>query len=315
MTFLHTTAGPLEQGTTAFPATPPRIGLDGTLRYDDLVYACEPGYRPLFLDLRLPATPATGRYPLIVWIHGGGWTFGSRKRQAPNIDTHHVISRLGAAGYAVALVDYRLAREAPFPAQILDLRGAIRWLRGHADLLGIDPTRVAVWGESAGAHLALMTAWCDRDTATVVGEHPEQSEHVQAVVEWYGPADLSGVRLDPDTPDVSGETAGPSGDNPLRIILDGSDWTVAELSPMSYVRAGLPPTMIAHGADDRLVPVDQSRLLRKALADAGSPVEYLEVAGDHVFVGGGSIDYVVERGLAFLDTVLATLGSTASTSA
>jgi acetyl esterase/lipase len=306
MTFQPTTAGPLELGTAAYPMNPSRIGPDGTLRYDDLVYSCEPGYRPLFLDLRLPQEPADDPYPLIVWIHGGGWMHGSRKRQAPNIDAHHVIGQLGAAGYAVALVDYRLSREAPFPAPMLDLRAAVRWLRGYADLFGIDSDRIALWGESAGAHLALMTAWCHRGSDATVGEFLDESETVQAVVEWYGPIDLTASHFNRpiDTrDDASGETSS-RGDDPVAMLLDGSAWTRTDISPLTYVRADLPPTLIAHGSDDRLVPVVQSRQLHAALTEAGAPVDYIEVPGDHVFVGSESIDEVVKRGIDFLGSVL-----------
>lgn len=158
MTFVRPNAGPLEQGTAAYPVQAPVTGPDGSLRYSDLVYSCEQGYRPLFLDLRLPAGASGGSHPLIVWIHGGGYVHGSRQRQAPNIDAHDVIGRLLSAGYAVALVDYRLSREAAFPAPVLDVRAAVRWLRAQADHLGLDPGRVALRGESAGAHLALIAA-------------------------------------------------------------------------------------------------------------------------------------------------------------
>ena len=187
---LNLVPGPLTDGTKAFPHPPPRLGRLGGLEYDNIVYSCEPGYRPLFLDLRIPR-PATGPHPLIIWIHGGGWIYGSRRRLPPHLFDNAVHDHMLDAGYAVAAVDYRLAREAGFPGMLLDVKAAVRWLRGHADEFALDPQRVVLWGESAGGHLALMAAMCTAlDGAERTGEHLEQSETPTAVVDWYGPTDL-----------------------------------------------------------------------------------------------------------------------------
>ncbi len=218
-------AGPLRDGTAAFPWPEPRRGQVDEQVYEGLVYSCPPGSRPLPLDLRLPRRVAAEQpLPLVMWVHGGDWVHGSRRRLPPNIERHWLIERLLLAGFAVALVDYRLSGEAPFPAPVADVRAALRWLRGHADEFGLDGGRVGLWGESAGAHLACLAATCDLG----LGDHGEeaeyldQSERVQAVVDWYGPADLAAQRM--------------AGDAQLVPTMAGSEWDDAGASPLNYAR-------------------------------------------------------------------------------
>jgi hypothetical protein len=242
--------GPLTDGTRAFPHPPPRPGRLGGLEYDNVVYSCEPGFRPLFLDLRVPR-PGTGPHPLIVWIHGGGWIFGSRRRLPPHLFDNAVHDQMLDAGYAVAAVDYRLAREAGFPGMLLDVKAAVRWLRGRAAEFDLDPERVVLWGESAGGHLALMAAMCTRlDGAPRTGEHLEQPETPQAVVDWYGPTDLVAMsRLD-----LGGdsEEVGRTEQRPEVVLEQHGDWSYEELSALSHVRAG------SHRCSSRTAPTIRS---------------------------------------------------------
>jgi acetyl esterase/lipase len=130
--------------------------------------------------------------PLVVWIHGGGWMFGDRRYLPETLRPNQLFEELVAAGLAVGTIDYRHALEAHFPAQLHDAKAAIRYLRAHADVLGIDTTKIGVWGESAGGHLAAL--------AGLTGRHAElegaigvlhQSSAVDAVVDCYGVADLA----------------------------------------------------------------------------------------------------------------------------
>ena len=300
---LNLVPGPLTDGTKAFPHPPPRLRQLGGLEYDNIVYSCEPGYRPLFLDLRIPR-PATGPHPLIVWIHGGGWIYGSRRRLPPHLFENAVHDRMLDAGYAVAAVDYRLAREAGFPGMLLDVKAAVRWLRGHADEFALDPQHVILWGESAGGHLALMAAMCTAlDGAERTGEHLEQSETPTAVVDWYAPTDLvamSRVELGRDSEEI-----GQTEERPEDVLQQHGTWSFEELSATSYVRPGVPPTFVAHGTDDQIVPVDHSRELVARLRAAGAEVEYLEVPGaDHVWRGAPSVTDIVAASLAFVAKTL-----------
>ncbi|MGK5173759.1 alpha/beta hydrolase fold domain-containing protein [Geodermatophilus sp. CPCC 205761] len=298
--------GPLSDGTAAFPFDPPVRGADGELRWDALVYAVEPGYRPLMLDLRVPAErPAEGA-PLVVWVHGGGWVHGSRRRRAPHLHQNRVVERIVAAGFAVALVDYRLAAEAALPAGVLDVQAAVRWLRAQAGLFGLDGSRVALWGESAGAHLSLLAGLCRRlEAEPPVGEATDRSAEVQAVVDWYGPSDL--VAMSPSPVDAESEELGDgeAGGDVFAILLRDTTWTRDELSPVRYVRPDGPAVFVAHGKDDQLVPVEQSRILHDALVAARVDAEYVETAGDHVFVGAPVVPEVTDASISFLRRVLA----------
>jgi len=291
--------GPLTDGTDAFPHPPPRSDRLGGLHYDNIVYACEPGYRPLFLDLRVPR-PGTGPHPLIIWIHGGGWIYGSRRRLPPHLFENAVHDQMLDAGYAVASVDYRLAREAGLAGMLLDVKAAIRWLRAKAATFDIDPQRVTLWGESAGGHLAVMAGTCTKlDGVARTGEHLEQSEVPTAIVNWYGPADLAAMAQ--IQPGKDSEEVGPSTDRPEAVLQRCSGWTYAELSPTTYVRAGTPPTFVAHGTEDQVVCVDQSRELVARSRAGGADVEYLEVPGaDHVWHGAPSVPDIVARSLSFV---------------
>ena len=295
--------GPLTDGTAAFPYGPPIVGRYGELRYDNLVYSCEPGYRPLFLDLRLPPPDRTP-HPLIVWIHGGGWIYGSRRRLPPHLHDNAIHDQMLAAGYAVAAVDYRLAREAGFAGMLLDVKAAIRWLRGHAADFDLDPGRLVAWGESAGGHLAAMAGMCTKlDGAGRTGEYHDQPEDPTVVVDWYGPADLTSMaqlHLEADSDEV-GETA----ENPAAILRDNGTWTYEELSPTTYARAGVPPMFLAHGTADQIVPVSHSRDLFDRLRAASADVDYLEVDGaDHVWRNAPSVADITAHSISFVANAL-----------
>ncbi|PTS76289.1 hypothetical protein DBR17_14915, partial [Sphingomonas sp. HMWF008] len=131
---------------------------DGVIGYPDIPYQTLPGYRPLKLDLFLPPASfaAAGPRPLIIYVHGGGWMAGGPRRSAAYVDWPKVLAALAAKGYVVASVSYRFSREAPFPAAIQDVKASIRWLRARAKTYNIDPKRAAIWGQSAGGHLAAL---------------------------------------------------------------------------------------------------------------------------------------------------------------
>jgi acetyl esterase/lipase len=126
----------------------------GGTRYADVEYARVMGYRPLRMDLVLPAT-ASSPVPVVVWIHGGAWLFGSRLHGAV---TEPACRALMDRGIAVALVEYRFSGEARFPACLHDIKAAVRWLRQYGASVGVNGEGIGVWGESAGGHLAAFIA-------------------------------------------------------------------------------------------------------------------------------------------------------------
>jgi acetyl esterase/lipase len=266
------------------PPPAPLPGAGGIRWFPNAVVAEIQGYRPLHLDLRVP--PGTGPFPLVVWIHGGAWWAGSRLRLPETVAAVGFHDRLLRRGYAVADVDYRLSREAVYPAQLHDVKAAIRWLRAYADELQLDQTRFATWGESAGGHLAALaglTGGADDDVA--------------AVVDWYGVAGLDNVRA--PLPD----------DNPGVWLLGGqpSDLPAlaAEASPLSHVHPAAPPFLCMHGTADRVVPYRHSQVLAAALREQGVRCDLHPVAGaDHIFLGTPDVGKLVETSIDFLDDVL-----------
>jgi acetyl esterase/lipase len=271
-----------------------------------VIYASPAGFRPLCLDLYRPAA-ASAPAPLIVWIHGGAFEMGHRGLLPDFLADARFFEMLPGRGFAVAAIDYRLSGEARFPAQLHDVKAAIRWLRARAGELSLDGSRLAVWGESAGGHLAAM-AGTTSGLPGMDGEVGirEGSSAVQAVVDWYGPTDF--LAMDRQRPPTAVQTHGDAGSPESRLIgaaVDTSPELVARANPCTYVRPGLPRFLIAHGTADRLVPFGQSGLLVEALRAAGIPVTFHPVEGaDHVFDGEPGRIALIEEALAFLRAVL-----------
>lgn len=232
----------------------------GARKLSDLEYTRAPG-RPLKLDLYLP-TGATNPLPVLVWIHGGAWKMGS-KNWCP-------IAPLVTNGLAVASIEYRLSGEAKFPAQIMDCRAAIRWLRANAAQHGLDAGHIAAFGASAGGHLAALLGTAPEVKEWDAGEHLAESARVQCVVAFYPPTDLDDLtkgwfwRKVPFS-DVGRLIGGPVEQNRDRV---------ARANPVNYVTKAAPPFYLLHGERDRLVPLRQSELLHDALMKAGVPVHF-----------------------------------------
>ena len=253
--------------------------------YRDVAYAQDsPAQR---LDLYLPAT-GEPPYPVLVAIHGGGFISGG-KQDGQILPVLQGLTR----GYAVAGLDYRLAPESPFPAAINDVKAAVRWLRAHATEYGLDGSRIAVWGDSAGGNLAAL-AGTSGDSAALRGPHPanaDQSDEVQAVVDWFGPISFS--RLDEDFRAAGSSVSGAEGPGSYPSQYLGASVAdvpakVREADPITYLTPADPPILIEHGLADGTVPWPQSERLAKAYAAA--------TGGDnvtlHLIKGAGHVDRV-----------------------
>ena len=267
---------------------------DDRLCWRDAVVAEPDGFRPLLLDLFRPIGAATP-VPLIVWIHGGAWRMGTNKREAPPLAAARIGDRILDAGFALARITYRLSAEARFPAQLDDVRAAIRWLRHHAGELGLDAGRFAVWGESAGGHLASMAALAAGDPGVAV----------QAAVIWYGPSDLLTMAAQ-NHPEGLQDHDAP--DSPESLLIGGPVQQrrreAAAASPVSHVSAAAPPMLLVHGGDDRIVPAGQSEQLHHRLTEAGARAGLHIVPGaDHCFVGA-DLDPLVTEALDFVNRSL-----------
>jgi acetyl esterase/lipase len=239
------------------------------------VYAVPEGCRPLTVDLWLPEG-AAGPVPVVVFAHGGAWRTGLRDDLGPRFRHWRPgpFARLARAGFAVACPDYRLSGEAPYPAQRDDLAAVLDWLGARAGELGVDAGRTVLWGESAGGHLAALTA-LTRPPGTVSG-----------CVTWYAPTDLPGLAEDRPPQAYDPRDAGTF----EALLLGGAPadrpGAAREASPVAHVGAGAPPFLLLHGADDVLMPARQSVRLAEALRSAGHRPELrLLAGGDHLWVG------------------------------
>jgi acetyl esterase/lipase len=254
----------------------------GVLVYKDLSYVLN-GQELQKLDLYVPESSETP-LPLIVWIHGGGWKGGSKDYCPPLVWSRK--------GYAVASVNYRLSQVAKFPAQIEDCKAAVRWLRDHAKKYRIDPDHVAAWGGSAGGHLASLVGTAG-DVAEWEEGHQASSSQVQAVIDWYGRADLTPVSKDSTY-----------ANSPSASLLGGSGSGVAELareaSPIWHVSQDDPPFLIMHGDMDKVVPVQQSRAFAEALRKAGVKVNLVVLKG----AGHGGSDFLQPEQVSVIDAFL-----------
>jgi acetyl esterase/lipase len=274
---------------------------DDVQSYPDLVYSTPPGFRPLRLDLYKPKEPvgALAERPLVIYVHGGGWRSGHTRHAGAFANWPNVLAALASKGYVVASVEYRLSGEARFPAAIHDVKTAVRWLRSKARDFGVDRTRVVIWGGSAGAHLAALTATsCGVDSLapTFLAHEPgqpassagleTQSDRVQGLVAWYGVFDLARIPQLSAARGDRNDTEAPPAERFLGCLPSSCAATSALASPVTYVDARDPPALLVHGDRDRVVPVEQSRAFSDALQSKNVSARLLIIPDvDHSFIG------------------------------
>lgn len=217
---------------------------------------CVEGGRSLLMTLFAPST--TGHpVPVVLQVHGGGWQKGSRLLSLSQWGT---AAELVGAGFVVASIDYRLAPENPWPDQIVDVKCAVRYLRSHAADLGIEPDRIAALGTSAGGQLVSLLGTTGALSQWDTGPYSGVSSQVEAVVDEYGPSDLTATDWPPYTAGIIRQVFG---------AAPAADPVLTTASPMTYVSAGDPPFMIVQGTADQVVPVSQSEHLADRLRSAG----------------------------------------------
>lgn len=224
----------------------------------DIAYAADSPAQKL--DLYLPTGTAAAPRPAIVVVHGGGWRGGDKQRG----QWARLPAQYASDGYVAISVNYRLTGEAPWPAQIEDVKAAVRWLRAHAEEHAVDVDRIGAYGNSAGAHLvSLLGLVKQSDGLEGSGPHQEQSSMVQAVCASATPTDFLNWREPGAVPERLGRTflAGP-GDT----LRDRA----RQASPITYARGDAPPFLLIHGTADRTVPIGQSDRFAKALRAAGA---------------------------------------------
>ena len=243
----------------------------------DIEYA-RVGDRKLALDLHRPE--GKSHSPLIVWVHGGAWRSGS-KQDMP-------LARLVAAGYAVASVDYRLSTEAKFPAQLHDLKAAIRFLRGQGSEWQLPLKKIVSAGDSAGGHLAALLGVSNGlgELEGEVGNDRAQSSDVQGIISFYGGANLTTI-LKQSTPHGLSVRV-PA----LELLLGGQPDEAPVLarlaSPFFHVDKNDPPLLLLHGDQDPQMPVNQALELLGAYQKVKASVQLEIVPGA---AHGGAVFY------------------------
>ena len=225
------------------------------------------------LDVYAPRN-AGAPVPVLLMIHGGGWVIGDRgtytMRLLPYLEM----------GFAVVNISYRLANVALAPAAVEDGLCALRWIAGNAEDYGFDASRVVVTGMSAGGHLSLTTGMIpsasglDRQCAARAfsGPRPADPATVAAIVNWYGITDVVDMLDGPNTKGYAVEWLG---------SLSNREEVAARVSPLTYVRQGLPPILTIHGDNDPIVPYEHATRLKDKLDQAGVANEL------HTVPGGG----------------------------
>ncbi|WP_157102412.1 alpha/beta hydrolase [Sphingobium sp. TCM1] len=243
----------------------------------DISFSTIPGYRPITLDLYRPK--GDGPWPLVIYVHGGGWMAGHTRQSGAFSDFTAVLADLSARGYVVASLEYRLSGEAPFPAAIDDVRSGIRFLKANASSYGIDAKHVAIWGGSAGGQLAALAALdCGHAPGGEDKSNIGENDCVQGAVGWYGVYDFATMP----------QSAIPRAENTYLDCIKGAcpPERIAAASPASHVDAKDPPMLLIHGTEDKTVPATQSQELAAKLKSAHIPVTLEIISGvGHSWIG------------------------------
>jgi acetyl esterase/lipase len=243
----------------------------------DIEYA-KAGDISLQLDVLRPKAERDKPRPVIVWIHGGGWQNGNKSSGLGRLGGY-----VASGDYVGVSVGYRLTDKGSWPAQIHDCKAAIRWVRANAEKLGIDPSKIGVWGSSAGGHLVSHLG-TSGDVKEVEGELGTTgvSSRVACVVDFCGPSDFPNFQI----------TSGAEG--PITKLLGGlpkdKPDAAKEASPITYVTKDDPPFLVVHGTDDRTVPFDQGVRFHEALKKAGVDSTLVKIEGGGHGIGGPEVE-------------------------
>ena len=227
----------------------------------------------LKLDLYLPKN-RTNPTPTLILFHGGGWVDGQKER-----NVLYLLPYL-AMGWSAINVEYRTGHQAPAPAAVEDARCALRWITGHAREYSLDSSKFVLTGTSAGGHLSLISGMLPANTifdrqCTVDGGArwnaatvPEIK--VAAIVNWFGIGDVADLLEGPNAKNYAREWFG---------SMSNAEQLAKQLSPVNYVRAGLPPVITIHGEHDDVAPYSHAVRLHELLDKAGVPNQLVTIKG------------------------------------
>jgi len=227
----------------------------------------------LKLDLYLPKNRATP-LPTLLLFHGGGWVAGQKER-----NVFQLLPYL-SLGWVVVNVEYRLASNSLAPAAVEDCRCALRWVTYNAKNFGMDTSRIVLTGGSAGGHLALITGMlpaqsvldrgCPTEESKRWAEGTEPGVRVAAIINWFGITDVADLLEGANAKHYAIEWFG---------SLSSRSEVAKQVSPITYVRPGLPPVITIHGNEDNIVPYSHATRLHSALEKAGVPNQLITVPG------------------------------------
>ncbi len=267
-------AYPSLRSPVSLPTIPGNVQLEHDVQFGQV------GEAPLLLDVLRPKAESAKPRPAILYIHGGGWNAGDKETSL-----RWLLPYVESGEYVCASANYRLASQSPWPAQIHDCKAAVRWLKANAGILGIDPNRIGVVGESAGGHLVSMLGLTG-DNAQLEGNSgsPGRSSRVACVVDICGPADFvtfnswKRPKGEPISSLLTRLLGGPVNEHPE---------VARQASPINYVSSTAPPMLILHGTADPTVPLTQAEDFYAALQKAGAKATFVKVVGaGHSIVGG-----------------------------
>jgi acetyl esterase/lipase len=272
------------QAQSALGAEEPKVTTE-----KDIVYT-RAGTSELKLDVMRPAD-GEGLLPAVVVIHGGAWRAGNKS------DVRPILPDFVRNGYVAVAPQYRFCPKETFPAQIRDVKAAVRWLKSNAGKYRVDPDRIGAIGFSAGGHLALMLGLTGPDDRLDGdGSATSPDSRVKAVVNYFGPTDLAAK----DIPDVS---------KPLvKDFLGGTPQekpeAAAKASPLTYVSKDDAPVLTFQGTKDPLVPYTQAIKLAEAMSSAGVPGRVELILGAQHGWGGPELERTKRETFVFLDRYL-----------
>lgn len=248
----------------------------------DITFAAAHGV-DLQLDLYRPASSSART--AILFYHGGGWQAGSREMMRPDA------SAMAERGFVGIPAQYRLVSQAPWPAQIHDVKAAIRWTRAHASELDVDPERIVLWGSSAGAQLALLAAGTPDDPQLEGELGPRGVSSAVAAV----------IAVHPPTSFHVGEPADRSTTSARRLLGDAATEAQARAaSPLTFVQASFPPTLFLHGTQDSMVHHSASQRMFDALRAVRAPADlHLYHGHTHGFAVVPSVRAAIVNEVAF----------------
>jgi acetyl esterase/lipase len=258
------------------PAGPTATVLPPGAHRSDVTYCTSADGTKLKMDI-YPPQNAEAPAPVVVYVHGGGWMSGSKNDDV----ARDYFGELTQRGFLVASLNYRLAPKYLFPAQIEDVKCAIRHLRANALSYNLDPDHIGAMGGSAGGHLVSLLGTTDPSAGWDIGEYPEQSSRIQAVIHMYGPSDLLALFKNWQQP-VGEQVFG---------AASNTDPLMNQYSPVTYITPDDPPFLILQGVQDGVVPTEQAQILYDRLSAAGVPVQLVMVenAGHGLKPKGGDM--------------------------